>query len=128
MYIRFVVNDRDPDSGRRQGLFQKLWELRDTGVLSWHDIDSHRLLNRWFGEHLEAPASLARSSRPHAKEVAISWYKDSSNEHIARMYEMAGILDRYGVQTEVLTTERPGYVVYEDENQIVAEPYADTTT
>lgn len=36
---------------------------------------------------------------------------------------MAAILEEYGVPTRTLTTERPGYVVYEDDFQVVAEPF-----
>jgi hypothetical protein len=38
---------------------------------------------------------------------------------------MAEILVRHGIGVEVLKAERVGYVVYEDEFQIVAEPFAD---
>jgi hypothetical protein len=30
------------------------------------------------------------------------------------------------VAVEMITTERPGFLVYEDEYQVVAEPFADT--
>ena len=39
---------------------------------------------------------------------------------------MISILETQGVVVEVIETQRPGYVVYEDEFQIVAEPFADT--
>lgn len=37
---------------------------------------------------------------------------------------MAALLGDYGVFVQVLKTSRPGYVVYEDEFQIVAEPFS----
>jgi hypothetical protein len=37
---------------------------------------------------------------------------------------MAALLRDYGVFVQVLKTSRPGYVVYEDELQIVAEPFS----
>ena len=37
---------------------------------------------------------------------------------------MAAILEDYGVFVQVLKINRPGYVVYEDELQIVAEPFS----
>jgi len=40
------------------------------------------------------------------------------------MWEMAGLLEDYGVFIQVLTSSRPGYLVYEDDFQIVAEPFS----
>jgi hypothetical protein len=34
------------------------------------------------------------------------------------------MLENHGVSVQMLKTERVGYVVYEDEYQIVAEPFA----
>ena len=48
--------------------------------------------------------------------------------HIAWMWEVAAILDAHDVKTEMIRTERPGYILYEDEFQITAEPFADTPT
>jgi len=44
------------------------------------------------------------------------------------MYELVAILEAHGVGVEVIRTSRPGYVVYEDMHQVMAEPYADTQT
>jgi hypothetical protein len=37
--------------------------------------------------------------------------------------ELAAILESHDIATTMLTTERPGYVVYEDEFQVPAEPF-----
>jgi hypothetical protein len=36
---------------------------------------------------------------------------------------MVRILERNGVQVQKIKTDKPGYVVYEDEWQMVAEPF-----
>jgi hypothetical protein len=36
---------------------------------------------------------------------------------------MAGILERNGICVKKIRTDRPGYVIYEDEWQVVAEPF-----
>ena len=82
----------------------------------------------WFRKNLKKPQSFTRSSKPHAKKVAISWFKTHAIEHIARMYELARILHSHGIEVETIKTERPGYVVYEDKHQVAAEPFKDTTT
>lgn len=125
-FVRFVVRSLDPDSGRRQGLFQALRELHDAGKLDPLDDRDYVLVREWFNEHLAKPSRFARATSPLAKNVAISWFKDTASEHIRQMRMMAGILERHGVQVEMLRTRRPGYLVYEDDHQVVAEPYSDT--
>jgi len=39
------------------------------------------------------------------------------------MKDLAGILYTHDISTEILKTNQPGYVVYEDEYQVVAEPF-----
>ncbi|MBM7128825.1 hypothetical protein [Dyella mobilis] len=128
MYIRFVVHSIDPDSGRRQGLFQALGYIADNGYLRSEEQASYEALRKWFRENLPVPESFAKSSKVHAKKVALSWFKPSAVEHIAKMRSFSSILVAYGVQVEVLKQDRPGYVVYEDDYQIVAEPFKDTLT
>ena len=126
MYIRFVIAGTDQDSGRRQGLFQAVSDLEHEDVLLPHEQAQYDEISEWFRQNLKKPRSFSRSSRPHAKNVAISWFKDSAQEHISRMYTLVAILNTHGVHTEMLRTERPGYVVYEDPFQVAAEPFGET--
>jgi len=64
--------------------------------------------------------------KTHAKNVALSWFKDSAIEHIRKMHGLAQILRAHDVHVEVIKTDRPGYVVYEDAYQITAEPFGDS--
>ena len=59
---------------------------------------------------------------------AISWFKPGAKAHIAQMYHLSSILGRHGIAVEVIKTGRPGYVVYEDRYQLVAEPFSETRT
>jgi hypothetical protein len=38
---------------------------------------------------------------------------------------MVYILEQHSAYVRVLKTDRPGYIVYQDEHQVVAEPFAD---
>lgn len=126
MYIRFVVHLKDEDSGRRQGIFQALVDAREAGLLYGYEVTRVTEIHKWFNENLEKPATLTRSPKPHALNKAISWYKDSAKEHILYMRELASILEGHGIAVELLQTDRPGYIVYEDEYQVTAEPFAET--
>lgn len=125
-FVRFVVHRNDPDSGRRQGLFQALGELDDRGELGPEEHATYTETRDWFRRHLRKPRSFTRSSKPHAKRVAISWFKDTAEQHIRRMRILVGIAEAHGVAVEMIRTERPGYVVYEDRHQVTAEPFSDT--
>ena len=57
--------------------------------------------------------------------MGVRWFKPSAREHIARAYEMVCLLEQNGVYVQAIKTRRPGYIVYQDEHQVVAEPFAD---
>jgi hypothetical protein len=122
MYVRFVVAKRHPDTGVQAGIFEATDLLPRTGDLP--DWDERRLseLTYWIHEHLPFPGRVARSRRPNGHHAAISWFKASAHKHIAQARELAAILEEHGIGTEVLTTDRPGFVVYEDDYQVLAEP------
>lgn len=128
MYIRFVVNELDEDSGRRKGLFQVLLELDDEGELNDYERATFREIYQWFLDNLKEPMSFSRSNKYHAKNVALSWFKGNAQRHIAKMRQLAQILDAKGVVVETIKSEKPGYIVYEDNYQIAAEPFSETDT
>jgi len=111
MYVRFVIHRNDQDSGRRQGLFQALSALDHAGMLRPHEQIVWDEIYEWFQKNLRKPRSFSRSSKPHAKKVALSWFRDSATDHIARMYALAQILEAHDVTVDVVRTQRPGYVV-----------------
>jgi hypothetical protein len=57
--------------------------------------------------------------------VAISWFKPGAREHISKMRELAALLQAHGLAVQQVHTTRPGYVVYEDEFQVTAIPFAE---
>ncbi|HEY2032456.1 MAG TPA: hypothetical protein VGH02_02085 [Rhizomicrobium sp.] len=128
MFIRFVIAKLDPDSGRRQGLFQAAARLQDSRLLSAHEEKQLQGIYKWFGQNLKKPARLSLSAKPNSKAQAISWFKDTATDHISQMRAFVAMLELHDISVEVLKTERPGYVIYEDAFQIAAYPFADTPT
>ena len=57
------------------------------------------------------------------KTAGISWLKPTAGEHIAQMRALVAILEDNGYRVSQITTDRPGYVVFEDDHQVVAEPF-----
>jgi hypothetical protein len=128
MFVRFVVREIDSNSGRRQGLFQAARALERSGSLNAQDAKYLDAIRGWFREHLEKPTRLAISSRHHGKQQALSWFKDTATNHIAKIRELADVLERYGVPVEMIKAKRLGYILYEDEFQVAAYPFSDTPT
>ncbi len=127
MYIRFVITDLDTDSGKRQGVFQALFELRDDGELFDYEETRLQELTDWFNENLKEPTSLRRAANKfHTVPRAISWFKDYASTHLSKMRELVAILEAHDIRVEMIQTDRPGYIVYEDAHQISAEPFKDT--
>ena len=122
-YIRFVIDRHDEDSQEPQGIFQAVFELRESNHLSNEECRSIKEILRWFGENLPEPNRFSRSSKQNAQCVAISWFKPTALECIEKMRDLTGILYIHDIPTRIITTDRPGYVVYEDEFQIAAQPF-----
>jgi hypothetical protein len=123
--LRFVVADIDGDSERELGIFHALESLRERGELYPHEEDEHSTIRDWFNRHLEKPSRFTASKPPfyRKKSKAISWFKDGAREHLTHARSLVAILENHGVAVEMLKTDRVGYIVYEDEFQIVAEPF-----
>jgi hypothetical protein len=118
-YVRFVIGRKDEDSNVEQGVFQAASQ-----ALEWHNItdsdaDELNELRAWFSENLEKPTSFGRNKL----RLGICWFKTDATEHISRIWEMVRILERNGIYVKKIRTVKPGYVIYEDEWQLVAEPF-----
>lgn len=127
-YVRFVTSTIDKDSGKRRGVFQGIADLVDANELSEHELEELQGIRKWFNQHLKKPDRFARSQRKNAAPKAISWYKSRATDYVSRMHAMCRILNEHGVSTEMITSARPGYIVFEDEHQIAAVPFAETAT
>ena len=128
MYIRFVVNVKDEDSQKRLGLFQAIRYLRDEDRLSSYEEEHMKEVTKWFNDNLKTPKRFSKAKRKNPTPKAISWFKDSAAEHISKMREIASVLIAHGIQVDMVKTERPGYIVYQDEFQVTAEPFSETDT
>ena len=118
-YIRFVVGRKDEDSHVEQGIFQAAARALEWRDISGTDADELNELRAWFSGNLAKPHSFGRDKL----RLGICWFKPESTEHISRIWEMVRILERNGIYIKKIRTAKPGYVVYEDEWQLVAEPF-----
>jgi hypothetical protein len=118
MLLRFATLALDPDSSHTSGILVVAHTLRDEGDLTCSEHEELRLLLAWFTANLPVPKVL--EDIEHRR--AISWFKPSAEEAIHRMWELKRVLEQHGHHINVLRTDTPGTVVYEDEWQVVAKP------
>jgi hypothetical protein len=118
-YIRFVIGRKDEDSHVEQGIFQAAALALEWQNITGSDADELNELRGWFSENLEKPTSFGRGKL----RLGICWFKTGSAQHISRIWEMVQILERNGIYVKKIRTDKPGYVIYEDEWQLVAEPF-----
>lgn len=126
MFLRFVVHEIHWESRAESGVFTAAYRLYYGGRLPDYEEGQMGRLLRWFESRLETPTRFSRSPRQPSPSRAVCWFKPTAAEHIARIFEMRLILEENGVLTRMLKASKVGYVVYEDEHQVVAEPFADT--
>jgi hypothetical protein len=131
MFLRFVTQKPISGSGVREGIFAAAYDLKRSGQLSSIDDDHLTEVLEWFKHNLAVPKRFSRTtSKGHYRRatIGIAWFKSSATKHLEKIRELAELLDRYEVRVETVKSERLGYVIYEDDAQIIAEPFRDTRT
>jgi hypothetical protein len=128
MFLRFVTGEVHGESHQELGVFQAAYRLRDKGMLSDEEEAILQEIRDWFNKNLDKPTRFTTAKSPYyrKRQNGISWFKDSAREHIGRIREMVALLKRHDVPVKMMKAKRPGYIVYEDEFQIVAVPFADS--
>jgi len=106
VFIRFVIDERDRGSGRRQGLFHAAEWLQHEPALAAGECERLGSIFTWFNTHLKHPDRFSMSPRPHRKAQALSWFRDTATTHLAKMRELQDAVDRCGQPVRVITTRR----------------------
>jgi hypothetical protein len=126
--VRLVVADRHSKSGFREGFFRTAYRLERENLMESEDhIQLSKILD-WFNDNLEVPRRFnrSRSKGAHYRNArGISWFKDSAVEQISKAQQIAALLRKYGYEVFEVRTDRPGFVVFSDDHQIIAEPFSD---
>lgn len=118
-YVRFVIGRKDDDSHVEQGIFQAVAQALEWQNIRGSDAEELNELRAWFNKNLEKPTSFGRDKL----RLGICWFKTDATEHISRNWEMVHILERNGIYVKKIRTDRPGYMIYEDQWQLVAEAF-----
>ena len=123
MYIRFSVNEIAEESGQKLGILHAIRYLNDDGELSKIEFELADKIMTWFSSNLKSPLDNLNKKKSKKSEIYISWFKISAKKHISKARELVSILENKNISVEMLTTDKPGKIVYEDEFQVFSMPY-----
>lgn len=130
MFIRFVTDKLDYDTGKPVGVFAVAYRLLDDeyDVLRTYEAKEIRATLDWFKENLPIPVKFSRSSRPNREDKGICWFRSSASDCIKNIRYLVHLVSEQNVIVHEHTTSQPGYLIYEDEFQVVAEPFSKTSS
>ena len=124
MYLRFITEEIDNRSGKRKGIFTLAYELIEDSELSDEDEKNLKKVLAWFGDYLAIPSRFSKNRNDaHKNTMGISWLKPESKKVVTNFWTLKSILDNAGYHIAVIKNDRPGKVVYEDSDQLVAIPF-----
>lgn len=126
MFLRFISTEVDEDSQVSMGLFCAAEKLIDEVGLHEYEYEALMECVDWFGRHLRNPFRyrLDRERRRWTYQ-SICWFRSTSHEHLRHAWELVQILEERDIIMRMIKTEVPGYIIYEDEAQVLAYPYSD---
>lgn len=106
----------------------RLVGARTTAEDHRHELRAHL---GWLEAKLAVPDRFNRTKSKgwYRRETrGISWLRSSAAEHVAVMQKLAEAVSSCGHAVAEIRTDRIGYLIYEDDVQVVAEPFRDTPT
>lgn len=124
IYLRFVTFEVDGRTESAKGLFSAAYDLLRTETIQEYESAEIKRMLVWFEKNLPTPTKFSRKKNVSQRETkGLSWIKSSATELVSNLYALKEIVERHGIHCEVLKTKTPGYIVYEDDLQVVAEPF-----
>ncbi len=112
-------------------MFGAAYDLRHAPETSKNDREVLTAQLEWFSKNLPIPERFNRSASKgyyRRNTRGIAWFRDDALEPLSRMHEIKRVLEENGYVVHIVREDRIGYVVYEDDAQVIAEPFADTRT
>ena len=125
MYLRFESYLQDRDYKFRLGIFQAAFNLRDNEAVADYARNAIREDIEWYKENLPSPDEYYFYLRRHKTREALGvcWFKYQASEMIRRAYIMKDRLEEWGYPIFVIKSRKPGRIKYQDDYQVVVNPY-----
>lgn len=123
-YLRFVLEETDQRTGMEKGLFTAAYSALRSGELYSYEEKEIKEALEWLEKRLPVPDKFSKKrNASHKNTHGISWFRPNAVETLKQIRRIVAVLEEHGTKVTVLKSTRPGYIVYEDIFQIVAEPF-----
>ena len=123
MFIRFTSGELDPYARVRAGLFCAARDLLWSDDLPEYEFDALCELRSWFNTYLDSPFDHLPDHRRYDR--AICWFKATAGPYLERAWDLVTILERNDILIWAIRAKKTGYIYYEDDAQVFAEPFHD---
>lgn len=121
-FVRYQASNPNR-RGSYPGVFALANGLARDGKLSDQDWVAWRKANDYFDSAYTDPSTVDKLIYDRAvNPSAQSWFKRSATDLIAGVEFYTDLLGRYGIGWQVLYSNDPGLVLYEDDVQVVVAP------
>ena len=121
-FVRIQATTRN-ERGGFSGVFGLVNRLAFAGELSAEEDRFRRVNNHWYDAAYPNPSDVDPAVYDHELNPrAAAWFKITAGHLLERVDGYLAILDRHGVGYEVVRSDRPGRIIYEDPYQVVAVP------
>jgi len=120
MFIRFHSGDIDEQSHIATGLFCAATELHENARIPDYEFEALTGLLKWFDENMASPFDYLQCESRYDR--AVCWFKSDAHEHLAQAWQLVAILERNDILIWTIKSPRIGFVHYEDEVQVLAQP------
>lgn len=115
-YVRIQGREIAYRTGKPVGIFTAVWRLEQAGVLTDDEkAIYHEINDVWFQENLPNPPFYDddKPGKP------ITWFKTSASGFmIEKLQPLMDMLEKYSLPYDIVYTNFPGRIVYEDEWQV----------
>jgi len=116
-YLRFVVGGLGEDARLLTGVITEARQLRDSGLLQRHELDTVNDVFEWFNANIPCPPW---SDKKWTAD-AVSWFKEDAGVSINKLWLLVDIIKHQDKVVRVIRASDPGMIVYSDKYQVVAE-------
>ncbi len=118
-YTRYVIDDGERDDGEMDGVITILMDKVKEKIVDAYDSQLYEEVMSWYNEVVPVPPYYA--NRGYWTINSLAYWKSDRREIHEYMFSLIGICERVNLKTKVILTNDPGFILYEDAFQVVAE-------
>ena len=99
------------------GVFVLNWRRIRDGVYSKEDAELYDRTHKWFLENLPEPPFYGNNNEN--PDGAVTWFKtETADVMLEHIEPLLSLLEKYGIPYDVVYTDTPGKIIYEDDFQV----------